>query len=367
MVIELIMASHSAQRRVVRRESRMSTTSVHLFGNLHVQRGSSVVDGIDGRKVQELFCYLLLHRQSPRSREALAGLLWAENTSAQAKKYLRQALWQLQSALDDRASAKGDPPLLLVTSDSIQINPQADLWLDVAEFEQAWRVVLDVRGEELDSAQAQQLRAAVELYHGDFLEDSYEDWCLYERDRLRSLLLAMLDKLMIYCEAQREYERGLVYGARILRYDRARERTHRRVMRLYNLMGDRTAALRQYECCTMALQEELCVEPDARTQALYDQIRLDHRDSVASHAPTRRADALRAVPEPTAIILARVLAELKRLQAAHSGLQQQVEQSILAIEQSLAASPMLGERAPESHAASEVLVGSNPSQFQAAE
>ena len=38
----------------------------------------------------------------------------------------------------------------------------------------------------------------------------------------------------------------LAYGARILHCDRARERTHRRLMRLHFLAGDRTAALRQY-------------------------------------------------------------------------------------------------------------------------
>ena len=43
--------------------------------------------------------------------------------------------------------------------------------------------------------------------------------------RSREDALAMLDKLIGYCEARRQFELGLFYGAQILRYDRARERT----------------------------------------------------------------------------------------------------------------------------------------------
>jgi DNA-binding SARP family transcriptional activator len=44
-------------------------------------------------------------------------------------------------------------------------------------------------------------------------------------------------------------------------------------MRLYYLVGDRTAALRQYERCAEILRRELAVEPAASTIALYQQIR----------------------------------------------------------------------------------------------
>ncbi|NIN69138.1 MAG: hypothetical protein GTO63_31510, partial [Anaerolineae bacterium] len=81
--------------------------------------------------------------------------------------------------------------------------------------------------------------------------------CLYERERLQNMYLAILDKLVSYSEVQGAYEAGLGYGSRILSYDGARERTHRRLMRLYYLAGDRTAALRQYDSCVEALRREL--------------------------------------------------------------------------------------------------------------
>jgi DNA-binding SARP family transcriptional activator len=38
------------------------------------------------------------------------------------------------------------------------------------------------------------------------------------------------------------------------------------------MAGDRTAALRQYDRCVLALEEDLGVKPDKRTVALYEKI-----------------------------------------------------------------------------------------------
>jgi DNA-binding SARP family transcriptional activator len=75
----------------------MSILSIHLFGKLFVQCNEQILDVYDALKVQELFCYLLLHWHHSLPRETLASMLWSETTTVQSKKNLRQALWQLQS------------------------------------------------------------------------------------------------------------------------------------------------------------------------------------------------------------------------------------------------------------------------------
>src|SRR4051794_28608068 len=77
----------------------MSGINICLFGRFCVKRNEQVLHGLDARKVQELFTYLLLHRGRPQSREGLAGLLWGDHSTTQSRKNLRQALWQLQAAL----------------------------------------------------------------------------------------------------------------------------------------------------------------------------------------------------------------------------------------------------------------------------
>jgi DNA-binding SARP family transcriptional activator len=252
---------------------------VHLFGKFQVQRDGQNLDGWNARKGQELLAYLLLHRERTHARQSLADLLWPEKTTEQSMKYLRHTLWQLQTVLDRRIQAT-DPEFL-------GLNLKAGLWLDVMEFEQAYARVQGISGEEWDGQRAQIVQEALNLYRGDLLEGWYQDWCLFERERLQRMYLSMLEKRMAYCEAHGQYELGLECGTCALRYDVAHERIHRRLMRLYYLAGDRTAALRQYERCVTLLREELGVDPSERTLALYRQIRsgrlMGHSQAIATN------------------------------------------------------------------------------------
>ena len=261
----------------------MSTLRIRLFGKFQAELEGRALNNLDAFKVQELFCYLLLNRDRPHHRESLSGLLWGDSETSQSKKYLRQALWQLQLALNSGAEKQHTGPLD-VNPDWVSIVPSLDFWLDVQAFDETTARVRGIPGQALEASQVQALKEAVRLYRGDLLEGCYQEWCLYERERLQNAYLDMLDKLMAYAEVHSEYEDGVEYGARILRYDRARERTHWQLMRLYYLAGDRAGALRQYERCAAALEQELGVKPSRRTLALYEQIRADRlADTVFSN------------------------------------------------------------------------------------
>jgi DNA-binding SARP family transcriptional activator len=307
----------------------MDILCVSLFGKLHVQLGEQVVTNFAG-KVQDLFCYLLLYRHHPHPREKLASLLWGDNLTAQAKGYLRKALWQFQTALDSQTQSVSNG-LLLVEPGWVQINPRSDFWLDVAIFEQTFTLVSDVPGQELGFQQVLTLLNAVGLYQGDLLEGCYQEWCLYERERFQHMYLVMLDKLMGYCEARREYGAGLACGALILRYDKAQERTHWRMMRLHHLSGDRTAALRQYERCSAALDEELGVKPAKRTVALYEQIR---SDQIYDLTPASTDETITISKSPVSP-LTEVLKRLKQHQTVLADLRRQIQRDIQAVELAL--------------------------------
>jgi DNA-binding SARP family transcriptional activator len=146
------------------------------------------------------------------------------------------------------------------------------------------------------------------------------------------MYLAMLDKLMSYCEVHHDYETGLLYGMRIMCYDRARERTHRRMMRLYYLLGDRAEALRQYERCAAALEEELGIHPSKSTTAIYRQIQADQLDESTSTLTPVDVDTSPEIPTPQ---LLEVLSHLSHLQRSLTDLQNEVEQNIQMVEMAL--------------------------------
>jgi DNA-binding SARP family transcriptional activator len=122
------------------------------------------------------------------------------------------------------------------------------------------------------------LHKAEALYRGDLLEGWYWDWCAVERERLKDMYVTILEKLMVHCEINCQYELGLAYCMRILGCDHALESAHQQLMRLYYLAGQRVKALRQFERCTSILSQELGVHPSQQTLRLYEQIKADRLD-----------------------------------------------------------------------------------------
>lgn len=307
----------------------MDTLQVSLFGKFEVRHGTQIVSGFEAGRVRELFGFLLLHPARMHPRETLASLIWGgQCTTSQAKTYLRKTLWQLQSALQGMDSPVAGR-LLEADAVWIRLAPQADLKLDCAEFETAYTAVSGIAGPHLNAQQAQRLEEAVAGYTGPLLPNWYQDWCLCERERLHDLYLMMLGKLMGHAEAQGAYEKGLVYGRCILKYDPAREHTHRDMMRLYYLAGARTLALRQYTRCAAVLEAELNLRPARSTVHLYEQIRQD-----AVGVPAGGVALPMAAPGLGAEAL---LGRLDRLQQGLTDMQQQVQEAIQAMEKHLAA------------------------------
>jgi|SRR5215216_27074 len=300
----------------------MSGLNIHLFGKFRIECDRQVIGFSNVCKAQELFSYLLVYRNRSHSRETLAGLLWGNSTTEKSRKYLRQAIWHLQTAFDTQKVWEEAGITLHTEHDWVQIGTSNTVWLDVAILEEAFSLVEGVPSSDLTPEQAASLQSAVEFYSGDLLEGWYQDWCLYERELLQNKYLTILDKLLGYCLAHQEFDAGQRYGALILRYDRAREHTHRRLMHLYQMAGDRTAALRQYERCTQALREELGVKPDNRTVALYEDIRGNQTTNPVEAVMT--IDATTSLPE--------VLCRLKRLQVMLARVQQHVKRDIKAVE-----------------------------------
>jgi DNA-binding SARP family transcriptional activator len=303
----------------------MSTFNFQLFGRFSVQRDAEALKGLDANKEQELLSYLLIYRDRHHPREALASLLWGDTSTSRSKKYLRQALWHMQSAL--QTNQPMSPQLLLVEHDWVQLNLFTDCSLDVAFFEEAFAATQGVPGKLLDSSDAALLKRVVKLYKGDLLDGWYQDWCLFERERLQNMYLCILDKLMCYCEEHSEYELGRSYGATILRYDRARELTYRQLMNLHYMAGDRTGALRQYERCVSALDELVGVKPERRTTELYEYIRC---------GGPAKPESAKNQPGPVGSVSSpHVLKRLKRLQIILEAVQKRIQQDIQAVEQEL--------------------------------
>ncbi len=260
----------------------MEKLYIQLLGKFAANFEGQPVVGLDGLKVQELLSYLLINRNQPHHRERLATLLWGEcETVANAKQYLRKAIWKLQAALDKTCFCRA----LDVDHNWIEIRATPDYWLDIAALEEQFAVVKTMRGHQLSARQVESLEAVIGACHGDLLEGRYYDWCIYERERYKLMELLILDRLTEYFESIDDFDTACLYALRILQQDPARERTHRQLIRLRYKAGDRTGALRQYHHCEETLLAELGVVPGPKTVALYRQICSVHPAPANGAAP----------------------------------------------------------------------------------
>ncbi len=271
-------------------ELRPCPLRFHLFGRFRMTGGETPDPARrPPRRMLEVLCYLLLVPPKAHNREQLADLLWGETDSRNARKYLRQAVWHLQTELIALAGPHACS-ILRVDNEWLEVNPAAPVWTDAREMRQAHERVRSRRGAELIAADVQAARRAIDLYEGELLEGWYQDWCIQERERYRTMRLALLEKLFSHAEHRFRWDEALTYGGTILEEDRAHERTHLRLMRIHVARGDRTAAIRQYAACREALIQEFAVEPGPDVTALYEQAREGQSLRIADVIPVDTED-----------------------------------------------------------------------------
>jgi DNA-binding SARP family transcriptional activator len=309
---------------------------VKLFGSGQATYFDRPVPGFPNQRSSLLLCYLMLNKQAPLHRERLAAVFWEDYPSHTARKYCRNALWRLRTQLQSTGAVPDD--YLLVSDESLAFINMSPHWLDVEVFEQIITETQSLSGSELSYEQAARLETSVDLYSGDLLENVYEDWCLYDRERLRLLNLTQLNKLMTFHAAQQAYERSLQFGERILSLDNTRENIHRQMIWLFWQMGDRSSALAQYKRCAQILREELNLQPMEATRQLYQSVLSEPPPSVAWPEPaaqpisTQRLQtgpASADLPLDPQVLQPMALHALQKLQR----LQQMVEETNLELQQ----------------------------------
>ncbi|CAN5608408.1 BTAD domain-containing putative transcriptional regulator [soil metagenome] len=267
---------------------------IYLLGPLRIERDHEPIH-LPRRKVESLLAYLLLHPEK-HPRDQLATLFWGDSSDEQARHSLRTALATVRKlvAID----------LLQTDRDHVQLNPAFPVWVDLHEL-------LSV-GDLLDSANSDFLQAQLALWRGELLAGVYDDWLTLEREHYRMRLLKLFLQVTQALRARSEYRAAIATAHHILTIDPANEAAHQHLMFCYVAGGDRAAALRQYEQCVRALQDELDAPPMPETTALAQWIKQNNGEEASSAAKITN------LPFPLTSFVGRTreMAEVKRLLAA---------------------------------------------------
>ncbi len=250
----------------------MSRLELLLLGPPRIEREAQPIT-VDTRKAIALMAYLAVTHQE-QSRDRLAALLWPDYDQTHARAALRRTLSTLNKAL------AGD--WLDLDRESIGLNLNADLWLDVDAFNRhvAATRAHGHRASEVCPACLQPLAEAVALYRDDFLQgfslrDSadFDDWQFFQAENLRREFASVLERLVSGYTAQGDLDAAIHHARRWLALDRLHEPAHYQLMQLYAWAGQRATALHQYRECVQVLEQELGVAPLETTTQLYQAIK----------------------------------------------------------------------------------------------
>jgi WD40 repeat protein/DNA-binding SARP family transcriptional activator len=257
----------------------MTRLSIHLLGPFQANLDGEPLTDFRTRKVQALLIYLATETQA-HMRDRLLDLLWPGLPERSARSNLRQIIYYLRQLLPDPPHNGGS--IVIVNRQEIQLNPQAEVSVDVAQFQAL-----------LNQSQAhnhlelflcvdccRDLEQAVALYRGDFLADFYlddsnefEEWAHTRRADFRRRALDALTLLTTMAGRRQDYAQAQTFARQQLAIDNLRESAYRQLMEGLALSGRREEALAVYESCRRRLAAELGMEPAARTSEYYEKIR----------------------------------------------------------------------------------------------
>jgi predicted ATPase/DNA-binding SARP family transcriptional activator len=280
------------------RNSVRPAVHLALFGPPQLARADGSPLALRSRKHLALLIFLTIEHGPSHSRDALLALLWPEAAEAAARNNLRVALADLRQALG-AAGAE----LLQTTRHTIQFSAPDDHIGDVPAF-RALLAAVQAHGHaavERCPACLEQLEQATALYRGDFLHgfglpDSapFEEWAAFQREQLHQQQLAALETLTAAAHLRGDHAGQVAYGRRMLALEPWREAAHDQVIRGLWALGERTAALKQYEACCRILADELGLAPSPELVALAE---LLHRPPSADAPATGPWLAAESTPE----------------------------------------------------------------------
>ncbi len=259
--IKTLAVTPAQAPRIPTVEPQLPQLEVRAFGTAQVSIDGRLITKSDWDSViaKELFLFLLAHPQGLR-KEQIFGALWADTPPAQANGIFHSTAYRIRRALS--------PTILVYENGLYRVNP-ANCRSDVEQFTQ---LIDQGNNAPTDDERIRFYRDVIALYHGDYFEDSYGEWCMPLRDELQKKYLNALSALAEYYD-RHDQSQALELYQKILQRDPYREDIYRALIRFQAKSGDKAGALRTYQQCVQMLQTEMGISPSPETRALYEHIR----------------------------------------------------------------------------------------------
>lgn len=240
--------------------------AAYFLGNFKLLLAGVELSCWKSGRARQLFQYLALHRNRPIPRETLLEALWPDPDAAAPETSLKVAVHALRQTFNQAPSCG----LQLETSEAGYMLVAPSIWVDIEEF---LRLTTTAHSLERQDEQASALaahQAAVDLYGGQFIADSYEDWVLLRRESLKDRYLLSVARLADAAYDRHDYHGCLLQCQKLLEHDPCREDAYRRMMLCHARLGQPTRVRSWYDVCVRTLHTQLEAEPEPETKWLFE-------------------------------------------------------------------------------------------------
>ncbi len=251
----------------------MPHLSISALGTFSATLDGEPIKGFRSAKTEALLVYLMVEHERAHRRDTLTELFWPEQDAKSASTNFRQTLSRLRKILKNK---EAEPPFLLVTRQTVQWIADSDFQFDVADL--LARLEVDREGGHLRLSSAE-LIPILDQYSGDFLAGlfiadapTFDNWVATMRENLHQCMMLGLEQLADRSAQSGDFTIMERAARRQLTLSPWHEAGFRHLMQALAMQGQRNAALAQFDRCFEVLQSELGVEPDAKTEALYEKI-----------------------------------------------------------------------------------------------
>lgn len=239
----------------------MEPARLRLLEGFSFDRGSSPVVLPVG--LQRLLAYLALG--GPSHRSVVAGTLWPEVPESHSLARLRTGVWRMNRLVPGLIETQGAGLAMSATA-SVDSHEQEAFALRVLRS----RVDGDGVIEGLPS-----------LWPTVLLPGWYDDWIIFERERLHQLRLHALERTAELLLQRGDLDLALQVALEAVRCEPLRETSNSALIAVYLAEGNVSDAVHQYDEFTSLLDRELGLPPSPRIMSLLPVTRR-HGDAVVT-------------------------------------------------------------------------------------
>lgn len=244
----------------------ISVIQVDMLGGLCVTADGAPVleNGAKVNKPWQLFCYLVLHRDTPCTLSRLMDAVWPEEELADPGNVLKNTIYALRRAFKGAESPAESP--ILFENGGYVCNPAIRFELDTEAFMERAKQAQTARGEE----KAALLTEALDLYGGELLPQiADESWVMALSMQYRQLFVECASTLCAFLYEKEAYNELLAVATSAGAVEPLEEEFYLYTFRALFELKMYRSIITAYNRAVRVFSEELGAAPGQELQDIY--------------------------------------------------------------------------------------------------